>query len=148
MGERLVSRWHPWQVARAALIDVRREKLEVAGAWDPDQPDIIWLDQDLGQAGRRSTLTHELIHRQRGDEAGCTPWHDRHQERRVDFEAARQLIPLDAFVDALLWGQDEHELADELWVDVATVRARIEGLSTNEFRLIDERLWAAEGTLP
>jgi hypothetical protein len=139
--------WHPWREL-ATTDDVHLVPLDVDGAWDPDQPESIWLDRSLNQAQRRSTLTHELIHRERGDEAGCTPWHTRHQERLVDAEAARRLIPLDALVEVLLWTVDTGEIAEALWVDPRTVHARLRDLSDAEHKLIDERLWAAESRMP
>ncbi len=58
--------------------------------------------------------------------------------------AARRLIPHEALIDALRWSLDEHELAEELWVDVATVLARLAGLTEQEKADIDKRLWAQE----
>lgn len=139
--------WHPWR-ALAAEVKVRKVSFDEDGAWDPDQPAYIWLDSRLSQAGRRSTLTHELIHLERGDAAGCTSWHDRHQEQLVDRVAARRLIGMAELVDALLWSQDERELADTLWVDVATVKARLAGLTPGEKDEIERRIVAAESRMP
>ena len=104
----------------------------------------IVLRGGLTQAERRSTLAHELVHAERGDEPCCSPELDARQERVVEQLAARRLIPLDALVAALMWAQDDHELADELWVDVDTVRSRREGLTLQERVEIEKRLWAAE----
>ncbi|MFD1947726.1 hypothetical protein [Nocardioides aestuarii] len=71
------------------------------------------------------------------------------EERRVDDLVARRLIRFEALVDAMLWaGNDDHQLANELWVDVATVRARLAGLSSIETaelnrRLDEEEVWIA-----
>lgn len=89
----------------------------------------------LTQAERRSTLTHELIHLDRG----LVPLvHRAREERRVDALAARRLIPLPDLLRGLQWAQDDHELAEELWTDVHTVRVRRESLT------IAERAWIAE----
>ena len=93
---------------------------------------------------RRSTLAHELIHAERGDESCCSSWHEGKQERAVDELAARALISLDRLAEALRWSLDEHELAEDLWVDVATVRTRLDRLSPTEKDYIEGRLWAAE----
>ena len=108
----------------------------------------IVLADDLTQAQRRCTLAHELVHAERGDISCCSDWHANKQERRVDQLAARRLIGLDQLIDALLWGDDERELAEVLWVDVETVRARLSGLTEVEKQIIEERLWAAERLLP
>lgn len=108
----------------------------------------IALASDLTQAQRRSTLAHELVHAERGDVACCSGWHEGKQERRVERTAARRLISVDALVDALLWADDERELAEVLWVDVDTVRARLDGLTAVEKQTIEQRLWAAERLLP
>jgi hypothetical protein len=108
----------------------------------------IAIAKDLTQAQRRSALAHELVHAERGDTACCSDWHAGKQERRVEGTAARRLISSERLVDALLWADDERELADVLWVDVEMVRARLAGLSESEKRDIEERLWAAERLLP
>lgn len=108
----------------------------------------IAIAKDLSQAERRSVLAHELVHAERGDVTCCSDWHAGKQERRVERTAARWLINLDELVDALLWGDDERELAEVLWVDVDMVRARLAGLTKQEKQAIEERLWAAERLLP
>lgn len=104
----------------------------------------IVLDSRLTQRERRSALAHELVHHARGD-VPCAPhvdgWFDRRQETAVEDAAAVWLIPLAALVDALRWSQDETELADHLWVDVALVRHRLARLSDAEKDLIGRLLW-------
>ena len=60
----------------------------------------IWLCRTLTQAERRCTLTHELVHRERGpvprDPAAAAA-----EERAVDEIAARRLITLGSLVDGL-----------------------------------------------
>lgn len=121
--------YHPWRDLRA------REHVSVA--WTRSLPrgvravahgDALLMDAGQMQAERRSTLAHELVHLDRGD-AECQP---ARVEREVEEEAARRLIPIDHLIDALLWSQDEHELSEELWVDRAIVRARLEGLTDAE----------------
>lgn len=65
MGE---GRWHPWRMLRDRCIEVdvscrgrlpdRVMGLQLGGR--------IWLCATLTQAERRCTLTHELVHRERG----------------------------------------------------------------------------------
>jgi hypothetical protein len=58
--------------------------------------------------------------------------------------AAKRLIPFEALVDAMVWSGDDHELADELWVDVATVRDRLASLTRRECEEITRRMERAE----
>lgn len=96
---------------------------------------------DQSQRQRRCTATHELVHAERGHQGAC----DRRLERKVDEEAARRLIPLDALAEALLWCVDEWELAEDLWVDQATVRVRLDTLAVWEQQYVDARMALREG---
>lgn len=104
----------------------------VAGLW---KGETIWLCKTLNQAERRSTLTHELIHVDRGI---ASPIHIAREERYVDVLAARRLIPLPALLQGLQWTDDDYELAEELWTDVHTVRVRRQNLT------LTERAWLAD----
>jgi hypothetical protein len=133
--------WHPWRTLRHhPEITLRWERLPgLLGTWHHTSKTIT-LHPDQSQAERRCTLTHEHIHYERGDRGPC----DGRTERVVHGLAARRLIPLDSLVDALLWSSDDHELAEELWVDVPTLRARLDGLTEMEHAFIAQRLWEAE----
>ncbi len=58
------------------------------------------------------------------------------------------LIPLDDLIDALLWSQDENELAEQLHVDVATVRDRLRDLSDAERKFINDEMDRREANIP
>lgn len=133
--------WHPWRVlARLPEIKLRWERMPgLLGAWHHTSGTIT-LHPDQSQAERRCTLTHELIHAERGHEGRCCGL----VERQVQAETARRLIPLDALATALVWTQDEWEVADELWVDVETARVRIENLTDPEKHYIERRIAARE----
>lgn len=60
----------------------------------------------------------------------------------VDRTASRLLVPVDALLDAVAWSDDMHELADELWVDLKMLLARLEALAPHE-RVLLERVAAA-----
>lgn len=92
---------------------------------------IIVLDKRLTQAERRSTLAHELEHAGRSPLTGV-PVLDAREEEAVRRAAARRLIPFHRLEDAARWSRDPHEIADELWVDVPTLEARIRGLHPSE----------------
>ena len=112
---------------------------ETWGYYDAESQ-VIRLDSQLTQVERRCTLQHEILHAQRGDEPCATAWHEAKQERLVDRLAARRLVDLTALADELAWATDEFELADALWIDVATLRARLAGLTSTERQWLGRRL--------
>ncbi len=109
--------------------------------WGCTDGSDIWLDRRLLQAERRSTLAHELEHVRRGHTA-CV---DDATELDVRLAVARELIPLDRLVDALLWSSIEEDLADELWVDVDTIKDRLAGLDAYETEFVEKAIRAREG---
>lgn len=84
----------------------------------------IWMCSRQRQDERRSTLTHELIHAERGECSTCTS----RDEQYVRQETARRLITLDQLAEAMRWSTDAHEIAEHCWVDVDTVLTRLEHL--------------------
>lgn len=133
--------WHPWRAIRHLDVTVRWERRDgLLGSWDAVTRTMTF-HPDQSQRQRRCTAAHELVHVERGDVGHCTPG----LERRIEQEAARRLIPLPALADALLWCVDESELAEDLWVDEATVRARLDSLTTAEQEYVEARLSAREG---
>lgn len=137
--------WHPWRaLSRLPQLSLRWRRLpNKLGSWDASTSTIT-LHPDLGQAERRVALTHELIHYERGDVGACSTL----IERQVHAETARRLITHEALVRALRWTLQEDELADELWVDVPTVVARLSGLTDEEKADIYSRLWGGSEGAP
>lgn len=132
-----MNRYHPWQhLAHLTHLTVRwsRDDAELDGAlgWFYVDTDEIVLDARQTQAERRSTLTHELVHAERGDGPCGSVVLDARQELVVSRAAARRLIPLRALGEALVWSRDPDEVADELWVDVETLRVRMAHLHPAE----------------
>lgn len=136
---------HPWRLLRdLAHITLR---------WHDDGPrgkckhstQEISLRTNLNQAERRSALIHELTHLARGP---AIVGHEAAEERAVEKESALWLIPFDRLAQAIVWANDEHELADELWSDVYTVRARLAALTAVESRELERRMLAAERRFP
>ena len=99
----------------------------------------IVVDPRQLQAERRSTIAHELVHVERGPSPPGAWWVAR-EERLVDQVASRRLISVDALGEALAWTRDVSELAEELWVDEAMVRARLDGLTVGEREYLVARL--------
>lgn len=129
--------WHPWRTLAVQYphIAVSCDHVlprGVAGLW---KGETIWLCKTLNQAERRSTLTHELIHVDRGI---ASPIHIAREEHYVDVLAARRLIPLPALLRGLQLTNDDRELAEELWTDAHTVRVRRQNLTPTE------RAWLAD----
>lgn len=130
--------WHPWRALRTfpdvTLHWARRPGL--LGTWSSTTRTIT-LHPDQSHAERRCKLTHELVHAERNDTGSC----DIKTELQVHRLAARRLITRAALIDALAWSGDEYELAEELWVDVDTIRVRLAGLTAAEQDDIYRRLW-------
>lgn len=99
----------------------------------------VLVDPRLLQAERRSTIAHELVHIERGPTL-ARPWWEAREERVVDQIAARRLISVRALGEALAWSEHMCEVAEELWVDEAMVRARLEALTEGERAYLAERL--------
>ncbi len=136
---------HPWRrLARLAHITLR---------WHDDGPmgtcrhstQEVSLRRDLTQAERRATLAHELEHLAEGP---AVRGYAEQDEKLIRERAARWLIPFDRLIEALVWAGDDHELAAELWVDVHTVRTRLEMLTDDESTRLADLMAAAELTFP
>lgn len=97
----------------------------------------IWLDDRLTQVQRRVTVCHETIHIERG----IIPA-DSLEEARVNRLVAQRLISTDQLVDALRWHRHPSlpSLADNLWVDVATVKCRLDTMPEQEQSAIQQQL--------
>ena len=126
----MADRWHPWR-AVAGLPDVT----VVYG--DPGEGNVglvdlrsrvITLCPSLLQDERRSTLTHELVHLERG--TPCGPGDP--EEREVERLAAARIIPLPDLVEAVRWSDHLEEQALALWVDEDMVRVRLRHLTERE----------------
>ncbi|MCB1288643.1 MAG: hypothetical protein KDB47_13290 [Mycobacterium sp.] len=133
--------WHPWRVLRIRYPDVEvscRHRLpdHLMGLQHGDR---IWLCRTLTQAERRCTLTHELVHRERGP-VPADPVAAAAEERAVDEIAARRLISIGSLLDGLAWTRDPHQLAEHLWVDVPTLHTRMATLDPLEVAELENRL--------
>lgn len=132
---------HPWQtLSRHPHITVHWATLP-RGVWGlTDGRRTIWMTRHLLQSQRRATLAHELEHIRRGH-SGCQP---PTIERQVRHHAARWLLPdLGAVLDEIIFhrGDLEHA-AEDLWVDVLTLQARLDPRHTHpaEKAIIRRRL--------
>lgn len=121
---------HPWRQARAdtALVIEWSERMPV-DLLAVSAGNVVWMNTRQGQAERRVTITHELVHRERGDRCGEVSDADEEQVRRL---TARRLISMALLVEAARWSTDEFEIAEHCWVDVDTVRTRLAHLHPSE----------------
>ena len=139
--------YNPWAAIAPFDVVVAIRRLPSGRGWWVPEERMILIDDRQDAVGRRCTLAHELEHVLAGDSAcgAGMEWFDRRQEHLADVRAARKLIPLEALVDANLWGRYPGELADELRVDDDILRVRIHDLTEQERALIDGRLEAQGG---
>jgi len=139
---------HPWRAFQA----LREWTLK----WSHDLPEdcqgttcfdtkTVTMAHGLTQAERRATIAHETQHILRGPVA---PYVQTREEQAVETAAAELLIPLEALAEALAWSMDEYEIADELWVDVEMVKARMAALTDEESRALNARLDYLELQMP
>ena len=128
---------HPWRLLRSLS--------EVTLAWH-DDGDAGWFDHDsltlsirkgMTQAERRSTVRHELEHYRRG--RVWAAWRER-EELACELAAARELIDIHKLGETLAWSTCQEEAADELWVDVDLLQARLKHLHPAERAYLRERL--------
>lgn len=92
--------WSPWRALREREhIDLVWKDLPrgVLGAWVPrGRRATIVLGVRLGRRSRRCVLAHELVHDERGIVTTALPHLLRaKEERAVDVEVARRLVPVD-----------------------------------------------------
>lgn len=97
----------------------------------------ILLDIKLSRAEERCTLTHEIVHAERGP---FPRWLTAREESIVDAKAARRLIPLDALGEALAWSLHPAVAAEELDVDPPTLEALLRDLAEAEVEALRQRL--------
>lgn len=102
---------------------------------------VIALRAGTTAAQRRCTLTHEIVHLERGVR-DCGPWTDR-EERHVHAEVARRLVTTEQFVRAVrevggIQGgpADLLRLAQALDVDRETMRVRLSLVTAAERRRV------------
>ena len=106
-----------------------------------DGGQLIALRAGTSDAQRRCTLTHELVHLERGL-LECGQW-SRRDELLVHNEVARRLIPLGVLAAAIRasgTAEDLPTLAQSLDVDTETLQLRFTRLDRSERRLLRRSL--------
>ena len=120
-----------WTVALADLGD------EVMGYCDLDRQ-TIWVDVNLTDHERRTTIMHEIVHAIRGDEHSDDPA----VERAVEVETARRLIHPTALRAVFNLGASTHpnDIADALDIDLDVLYTRMRNLDADEQAMIRRSL--------
>lgn len=130
---------HPWRRLRGHE-DVTLDWHEGGPmGWACFVTQTISLREGMSQAERRCTVLHEVLHIERGPvPAGLAA----REELRVRKETARLLLPdVKQVGDVLAWAErDLEEAADELWVDVPTLKVRLRYLHPAERGWLQRRL--------
>ncbi|QOV97202.1 ImmA/IrrE family metallo-endopeptidase [Rhodococcus pyridinivorans] len=136
-------KWHPWRHLREHFphVDVHFTDLTPLGLQGRLTSRGIELHRHSRQRERRSTLTHEVSHLERGP----VPKHPHfalREELVVEEITARRMIPLPDLVDAVLWcqGRIDDETAEELWVGLHVLKTRLTTLTPRERQWVEREL--------
>ena len=136
-------KWHPWRHLRRHFphVDVNFVDHPTHGDLGRLTRDGIEIDKTSTQTERRSTLTHEIGHLERGP-VPCHPFFADREEQVVEELTARRMIRLPDLVDALLWcqGRADDETAEELWVDHDILLTRIRTLTPGERKWVEHQI--------
>lgn len=126
-----MSSYHPWRALRGMAGWTFRVALLPAGVLGltDHMTRTITLAPGQTQRQRRSTIAHEIVHAER---APFPVEHSRLEERIVDQLSARRLVPFAVLLDAAKWARNLQELAEECWVDEATIVVRLQHLHPAE----------------
>ena len=132
---------HPWRRFRG-LWEWRLDWAWLPGALlglTDHHAKTVTLDSRLLQAERRCTIAHEIEHIERGP-SPTDPVLAAREEEGIDRAVARKLIDLHDLGEALAWARGTEEAADELWVDMPTLEARLRSLHPSERAYLRRRL--------
>lgn len=121
-----------------------RELDAVAVSWRDDLPqpvhavtngrNIIWMAKNLLQVERRCALQHELVHIEHGD----TCRQNARIEAQVRQITAERLIPACRLFRTWKAALSFEEWADSLWVTPAVLHDRLDNLSPDEQRTVEQ----------
>jgi hypothetical protein len=135
----VIRRNADWTLGFAVLPDGER------GRWY-ERHKVMVLDSGLGRVARRCTATHEVVHAENGDETCESAVLQARQEASVDRDASRRLIDIHDLADiAAAHPDDAHLVADELDVDLETLRCRLRHLHPSERHYLRQRMEHTEG---
>ncbi|XAO35470.1 IrrE-like protein [Gordonia phage Morgana] len=126
--------YDPWAdiAARYPHITVDRTRSLGDGLFGEWVGDTIYLDRDLSPEQARCTLTHEIVHLDRGVPCDVD---DPAEEAIVEGIAARKLIDMSDYVDIVvrMTLNNFQQIADELDVDTTMLAMRVTDFSPAEY---------------
>ncbi|QXN74251.1 IrrE-like protein [Gordonia phage Aleemily] len=126
--------YDPWAdiAARYPHITVDRTRSLGDGLFGEWVGDTIYLDRDLSPEQARCTLTHEIVHLERGVPCDVD---DPAEEAIVEGIAARKLIDMADYVDIMvrMTLNNFQQIADELNVDTTMLAMRVTDFSPAEY---------------
>lgn len=93
---------------------------------------VILINSAHTWAAKRSSLAHAVAHLDLGHAETTAGFFEKREEREADQMAARRLISLDDLADILCWTRDYGEIAEELVVDLTTLKVREKHLHVSE----------------
>jgi len=121
----LATRYPHWVVRRADLDGLVPEVL----CWVRR---VILIETSSSPEVDRSSLAHAVAHLDLGHTRTVSGFFENREEGQADRLAARRLIRVDDFAQALAWSQDRGEIASQLGVDVSMLQVREATLSATE----------------
>lgn len=130
-----VTLLHPWRELRRMPHIALSWPILHAQLGRTDGHSRIELDRRLGQAERRCTLAHELVHVELGH--GCRQ--PEPVEARVRAMTARRLLPLRALATALAYSLELEHVAFDCWVTRDVLDDRLADLKPAEYDYLMER---------
>lgn len=127
--------YNPWADALIRFPGIHIERCDLGtahGAWVPSQR-VILLDQGLDRVQLRCSLAHEIAHIDLRHVSTDLSWFDQRAERDADNLAAKRLIPVDDLATVARCNEwDYHQTARDLNVTVATLRTRVDQLTSEQ----------------
>lgn len=93
---------------------------------------VILIDSGSTWVEKRCSLAHAVAHLDLGHTHAPHDHFDRAQERDANQLAARRLITIEALAEVLSWTRHWTEIAQELDVDLATLRTREKHMHMSE----------------
>jgi hypothetical protein len=100
---------------------------------------VILLDIAERPEVQRSSLAHAVAHLDLGHAQTLPGFFENREEAQADSLAARRLISIEAFAEAVLWAQDRPSIAAALGVYLEMLEARERDLSRAERRRLRRR---------
>lgn len=139
--------FHPWRrISATPEMNVKFTKEPVTSCYNFRHQRATIASDGL-QADRRCDANHEWHHHDRGPlPAGSTKQDRDLEERIIEVISARELITIEALGEAMAWTSDMAEVAEELWVDLPCLWARLSSLTLEERTFLDRRVYKVTGT--